>query len=339
MLKISRVQHAGRTHVGFTLVELLVVIAIIGVLVALLLPAVQAAREAARRTHCLNNVKQLGLALHNYHDTNGRFPLGAVGRDPSKPRVNPKGGVVRVAFFVFLLPFLEEANFFNQYDFESRFDLSTTGASTIDPDSPLASPLPTMTCPSDEPTVCYVCDGNRGQDYKGNYGLNWGAGNFSCQHYDGDCSFLETNRPGEYHFAPFHIEYGARMREITDGTSQTLAMMEMLQVPAPLGGSLDRRGRIWNDDTNCYQLMARNTPNTSIPDEGACNPRNDQFGAPCLAGVPSFKNHMASRSRHPGGVQVLMCDASAHFLTDSVDLDTWQAMSSSQGEEVYFPPF
>ena len=232
----SRNDSQGR---AFTLVELLVVIAIIGLLVALLLPAVQAAREAARRSQCLNNMKQSGIALHNALGTYGKFPDGSVGRNPDSTACNYGGFAAgtapnRVPFFIRLFPFLEEGRIYEAYDFTVFFLKYTQDANSITSVS-----QPTLTCPSDEPNVCYQCDGGRGQDVKGNYGLNWGPGKFGCQNYDGDCTGIA--KPCRFHFAPFHLEYGAKMKQISDGASKTLAMMEMLQAPSPLGGLLSWR--------------------------------------------------------------------------------------------------
>ena len=322
---------------AFTLVELLVVIAIIGILVALLLPAVQAARQAARRSQCLNNLKQLGIALHNAHGTHGKFPDGSVGRTPDSAACNYGGFAAgeapnRVAFFIHLFPFLEEGSIYEAYDFSAFFLEYTQNADSITSVS-----QPTLTCPSDEPHVCYQCDGGQGQDVKGNYGLNWGPGTFGCQNYDGDCT--DIAKPCRFHFAPFHLEYGAKMAHITDGTSKTLVMMEMLQAPAPLGVLLDRRGRIWNDDSGCYQVMTMNTPNSSAPDVGRCNPDNESVGMPCIDAGAGRNHHLAARSRHPGGVHVARCDASAGFVSDGVDRNAWQAMSTQSGGEIYESPF
>src|SRR5262245_39218495 len=111
---------------GFTLIELLVVIAIIAVLISLLLPAVQSAREAARRAQCVNNLKQIGLALHNYHDTWGRFPMGSV-------QVTTPSGAYRRPFLASLMPFIEQQNLFNSYNYDISFEqpANITTRSTI----------------------------------------------------------------------------------------------------------------------------------------------------------------------------------------------------------------
>lgn len=331
------------TQHGFTLVELLVVIAIIGILVALLLPAVQAAREAARRTQCVNNLRQLGLALHNFHDSHGRFPPGSLGRNPNLREIpydwpdTPPGDVPRrTPFCVFVFPFLEEAAKYGAYD----FDISAI-AQTTNPDSPVHSKLEVWTCPSDEPRRATSCDGGRANDVKGNYGVNWGAFDAMCQLADDGCSADGTTaaQPALIRAAPFHFSFGAKLADVVDGTSNTLAMMEMLQAPTD-APPCDRRGRIWNDDASCYQISTRATPNSSVPDVGECNPEWGPIGIPCedVNFNVAARMHMVSRSHHPGGVHVVMCDASAHFVSDGIDLVVWQALSTmNQGEPAHLP--
>ena len=112
--------------------------------------------------------------------------------------------------------------------------------------------------------------------------------------------------------------------------------MEMLQVPSPLNGLSDRRGRIWNDDTACYQITAKLTPNSQQPDDGTCG--NDPArNYPCVnhtAVNVQPSNYMGSRSRHPGGVNALLCDGSVRFFKDTISLATWQALSTRAGNEV-----
>jgi prepilin-type N-terminal cleavage/methylation domain-containing protein/prepilin-type processing-associated H-X9-DG protein len=299
-------------RVGFTLVELLVVIAIIGILIALLLPAVQAAREAARRAQCANNLKQLGLALEQYAETQKAYPPGAIGVDPSTG--NYGGGRIRTPFCVFLLPFLEEGNRYKLYDFKKHW-MSQPKA--------VGEYISTWHCPSAQPRQMWHA-GDRFEEFKGNYGLNWGQNTYMDQVKQ----------------APFYLEYGARSADIRDGFTNTLCMMEMLQAPSKRGQPIDRRGRIWNEDSSCYQISTKVTPNTSAPDCGRCADR-PEMGLPCVhtGSNPKYSHYMAARSRHPSGVQVLMCDGSVHFASDSIQLQVWKDLSSQAGEEPTLAPW
>jgi prepilin-type N-terminal cleavage/methylation domain-containing protein/prepilin-type processing-associated H-X9-DG protein len=298
---------------AFTLIELLVVIAIIAVLISLLLPAVQSAREAARRAQCINNMKQLGLALHNYHDINGQFPLGSVGRSQTTG-LYPAGIQYRQPFCVAIYPFIEQGTIYASYNSNVNFN-SVMNATTR------LVKVGTWNCPSDEPSIF-----NNGgpfptavMDHKGSYGINWGPTNF-------------WNNGQKT--APFWIGYGASIAAVTDGTSNTLAMMEMVQTPQASGQTpIDRRARLWNDDSGCYQISAGLTPNSSAPDLSQCRP-HPELGAPCVLTTNTLTHSLASRSRHPGGVNVLMCDGSVRFMKNSVNLLTWQGLSTSNGGEV-----
>jgi len=215
------------------------------------------------------------------------------------------------------------------------------------PNSPVGSLIPTFQCPSDTSQNATACNQNA-NDWKGNYGINWGAYVSACQrpkslpspptgNSDGDCPAPHP----QLRFAPFHYSFGAKISQITDGTSSTLAMMEMIQPPSIFNvDKCDRRGRIWNEKAGCYTLMTRNPPNSANPDE--CNCRDDYLDAPCQdleQGIARRASHTASRSRHPGGVNILMCDASAHFISDNIELAVWRAMSSMANGEVYQKPF
>ncbi len=293
---------------GFTLVELLVVIAIIGILVGLLLPAVQAAREAARRMQCSNNMHQLGIALHNYADAHKKFPPGTIGRDPNNPAVYLSK---RTPFIRHMLDFLEQGNRGKVYDDNVNWHQQPAANWPI-----VFSYLPTWHCPSD---TSLQMESNSFRDFKGNYGVNWGAQ-----------TQVVTNATLK---GPFYYHYGARFGDITDGTSNTFAMLEMIQAPALASEPIDRRGRPWNEDSSCYQISSDLSPNSKAPDRGVCVNR-PTMNLPCINGGSIAQFTLAARSRHTGGVQVLMCDASVHFLSDSVEILTYRALSSQAGGEV-----
>jgi prepilin-type N-terminal cleavage/methylation domain-containing protein len=296
---------------AFTLVELLVVIAIIGILVGLLLPAVQAAREAARRMQCSNNMKQLGLALHNYESTHKRFPYGTIGRSPTNPGAGYTGAFTkRTPFIRHTLDYLEQGNRGAVYDDRVNWHLQPSTNWPI-----VFGYMSVWHCPSDTSQQMLS---NAFQDYKGNYGVNWGAQ-----------TQVVTNQQLR---GTFYYHFGAKFGEISDGTSNTFAMLEMIQAPAPAGSPVDRRGRPWNEDSSCYQISTDLPPNSRAPDRGACIDAPAQ-NLPCINGGTIDQFTLASRSRHTGGVQVALCDGSIHFLSSSVDIVTYRALSTIAGGE------
>ena len=332
---------------GFTLVELLVVIAIIGVLIALLLPAVQAAREAARRTSCLNKIRQLSLATQNFEGAYKHLP------------VVPPAGLEGTSFFIHILPFIEGSNLAALYDptVQVRKQLRNV----------FSQPEQTFLCPSDEPVQILYAKGfdanNSGtgdsaHDYKGNYGINWGTGRFK-QDLPVWNFLSQSNAPGEP--GPFEPEEEIQFRHITDGTSNTLVMIEMLA--APTGGpdegdaGIDRRARVWIPGSATHQISTLLLPNSSAcasggrgtgstivdpqtgcgKDMGFCIDR-PELGLPCHRGNDSSaavdQYTIGGRSNHPGGIQVAFCDGSGKFLSNEIDLAAWRAFASRAGGEV-----
>lgn len=325
-----------RIRAGFTLVELLVVIAIIGVLVALLLPAVQAAREAARRTSCQNKLKQIGLAILNFESSMQFLPVaadstGAIGR----------GVEGRTSMMVQILPFLEGSALAAAWDFSQ-------GPSGSPNDLLIERPEPLFQCPSDESVVFQrLDDGGNDGDHKGNYGWNWGIGDY------GD------NVADNFPMGPYTPLVQIELRQVTDGTTNTISNLEMLQARFVSGdGNVrDERGRVWHDARQTNQLSAIIPPNSNDPRDtrlwdrgkpnGCIHQPNDNL--PCSEASDSLDSYMGARSRHPGGVHASLLDGSVQFYADEIGNDlilestdndfttadtVWQALFTIQGEEV-----
>jgi prepilin-type processing-associated H-X9-DG protein len=315
----------------------LVVIAIIAILIGLLLPAVQKVREAAARIQCSNNLKQLGLALHNYHDSQGRLA----------PGVGPYG-CCWGTWQMYVLPYIEQDNLFKAYRNLGGYDFSMPGgswrySSNTNPRQVTRRRLAVLTCPSDTPnSPC--CGGITSQ----NYGVNYG-----------NTSFFQTTLQGvPFLGAPFkcyppswltqfscadHNKDGIPGRESAgtpvrlsevfsgDGTSGTILMAEIIQ-----GQGVDGRGFSWWGGASGFTSWS--APNSSEPDvmTGAWCNAGSPLNPPCTTLCSSTRPRMqAARSRHsPGGVQVVMCDGHVTFIKDSINLPTWRALSTTRGREV-----
>jgi prepilin-type N-terminal cleavage/methylation domain-containing protein/prepilin-type processing-associated H-X9-DG protein len=300
---------------GFTLVELLVVITIIGILIALLLPAVQVAREAARRMQCSNNLKQIGIGLHGFAAGQGSFPPGIATR--SGLRFDDDGKPQREwpCYLHFLLPYVEEANVFEALH-GPRFDVKNPWLPYGDPAAwPAAArsiPLPMLLCPSDGFGAGLAnWGGNSIKLAKSNYlgffsGLNDGDG------YRAN----KTQQRGV-----FRYNRGTPVAEITDGTSNTMAMAEYLKgIDAN-----DFRGGFWTNRAGCQTLFVYLGPNSRGQDNitsyfcpSGGSPNDLSNNLPCTGGDDDV-NHAGPRSRHPGGVNAVFCDGSVHFLQDGID--------------------
>jgi prepilin-type N-terminal cleavage/methylation domain-containing protein/prepilin-type processing-associated H-X9-DG protein len=314
---------------GFTLVELLVVIAIIGILIALLLPAVQAAREAARRSQCANNLKQLGLAMHNYHDAKLTLP-------PLKPA---GGNCCQGTWYYLVLPYMEQENLVAEYENWGGTDTSTGGTGTP-PRYDTATKnlqisrqrLNTFTCPSDMP------NSPRADIPSHNYAVNIGSTDVSQRATVNSVSFkgapfrpakFASNNPSDLTATPggwlVRPQRGIPFNEVLDGLSNTLMAGEVLQ-----GIGADLRGFIvW---VRAAGFNSHLPPNSTLPDRMTQNCIDQpKQNLPCV--VDTTNDMFASRSRHPGGVQVLLCDGSARFVQQSVSIDIWRAASSSRGGE------
>lgn len=316
---------------AFTLVELLVVIAIIGVLVGLLLPAVQAAREAARRMQCQNNLKQLGLAMHNYESTYKAFPGG----------VGPYGccwGTWQVS----ILPFMEQSNLAVLYQNHGGADWGPRYGAAVN--RPVAGArIPTLTCPSDTPNAPIGASATLAGITSHNYGVNYGNTSFFQSTLNG-IPFLgapfrmytgSTSDDGPVNLAQagtFTRRYGANVKlgEISDGTSNTLMAAEHLQ-----GRGTDLRGFSWWGNAGGFVTFL--PPNSTLPDVvtgGNCTPSISPL-MPCVtASTVTRPRMMGARSLHTGGINVCHCDGHVSFISNSIDLVSWNGQGTAAGAEV-----
>jgi len=304
---------------GFTLVELLVVIAIIGVLVALLLPAVQSAREAARRIKCQNNLKQIGLASHSHHDVVGELPRA----------YSPTTGL---SWHVYILPYIEQGALFNQFD-TTTVNPAHTAPGRNDPYGLII--IQTYQC-----TSCPV----KRQAFGGVNNTN-GATDLippntgqpaAAPHYYGINGPRGSNYPvgtALHEGVPaatsgiFQRDGTIRMARITDGTSNTMMIAEMSWVSAPYG----TRFRTWVRGGDEYSGIVIGKPAYVVSGRNVTNPINSIFSANLI--VPY--NDMPFGSMHSGGMNVCMGDGSVRFVNQNLSMVTYRALASrDEGESI-----
>lgn len=349
---MKRLSPPGRQF-GFTLVELLVVIAIIGVLVALLLPAVQAAREAARRTACLNNVKNLSLGSLNHEASKKQLPPG-----------RKFDYWDTYTWTQAILPNIEQAAVYSLYwtypDAKWAGGGHNTSNGPIGNDARLRqarhSQIPLYYCPSDNTPTANEMDTQPYGFWRGTYRGCVGAGDSygdrvrspaidgQVPRYAWKGAFGVVDSLG---VNPRQLSPGVRLKEISDGTSNTLAFSEGLVPTIPgWGGAI---GETIYGNMGGALFSAYTTPNSSLDDEiyGLCPDEHgdSEYLAPCAplsSGAPggqgAARSFAAARSVHPDGVNVSMVDGSIKFVNDGIDVAVWRAIATAANDETLSLP-
>ena len=307
---------------GFTLVELLVVIAIIGILVGLLLPAVQQAREAARRMQCSNNLKQLGLALHNYESANKKFPIGFIDNFNGTGRLDDGGWSWACA----VLPYIEQSALYNSLDLGFR-PYGTVGTIS-DPggrnNAGAARPLPSFRCPSDiSPLTAPINAGSPGgtnaiavSSYMGCIGPFDGA---RCANFNGRMG------PEARNIGLLVVNESRSFSSITDGTSNVIAIGEVSWVEFVDGEGSQRQYVLGSVVTNGAVNCTQGGPQTN----GAwlhLRATRKKLNGPRIGG----DKHAAFHSKHSGGAQFVLADGSVHFVSENIEHTNTNFTGSNQ---------
>jgi prepilin-type N-terminal cleavage/methylation domain-containing protein len=349
-MRTSRPTHSRRGRHGFTLIELLVVIAIIAILIALLLPAVQQAREAARRSTCKNHLKQLGIGLHNFHETYGHFPMGAGGR--VCPRSNPKctSGYIRgTTWIVHILPNIDQAPVYDLYDFDQSYTAEVNNAvGNIK--------IPILYCPSGQDP-----ENQRGRSANNSERTNDGVYNYTTHYYgimgpnlrsgstNQTFNYKGTNYTyvvgnntvngayatdgilQQYEDFPSGIttKFFARFRDILDGPSNVLMVGERSRTIPTRPATIDWRS--WVRGQNGGSGTTKNL-------HYAINaPAWYNWNGTMSVSLNNF-NDTPMASNHPGGTHFLLGDGSVRFLSENIDYGTYLVLSSrSSGEAGQIP--
>jgi prepilin-type N-terminal cleavage/methylation domain-containing protein/prepilin-type processing-associated H-X9-DG protein len=342
-------------HRGFTLIELLVVIAIIAILIGLLLPAVQKVREAAARIQCANNLKQIALGQHNYHDAHKTFTPG-VGRN----------GCCWGTWMIPILPYVEQDNLFKIY---VNFGGLDPGANPVpgtsggpryngDPNWRVsATQLSIFTCPSDTPAPWtaswlpapftkhnYVLNAGNTSFFQSPLPLGCTVGSAGCTPFlgapfnwytSGDTLYGGQDSPVPWTDGPTDPTKGPMGRPVSitsiiDGTSNTMMASETLQGQTPD----NLQGFTWWGGAAGFTTYIG--PNSSFPDVlvgGICGTTPPD--PPCTTtGTTTFPRMNGARSHHSNGLNVAMCDGSVQYITNTIDINIWRALSTSRGGEV-----
>jgi prepilin-type N-terminal cleavage/methylation domain-containing protein len=332
---------AGRGARGaFTLIELLVVIAIIAVLIGLLVPAVQKVREAANRMSCSNNLKQLSLAFHNYHDTYPHFPAGNLAFNAQSIGASNRSGTAEAngGFYdgmwgwpVGILPYIEGGNLASRFDLNQRPYVSERSDVWFNTFGPEIMPGPQNVVPCQQmpktfscPTTPPAARGGPGQ-YK-DYAINAGGGvNISAC-----CPERALTSDGIG-----HKNSKVRLADITDGTSNTFLLLEQASTYSELGRGPNGTKYQWLP-TNPFVWVNHHSQGMAIAAVGTGRPMPPN-PAPALM-YAWGQNARTVWGFHPGGIQASLCDGSVRFIPNTIAQATWQATFTRNGGEVVTLP-
>lgn len=337
------------TRRGFTLIELLVVIAIIAILIALLLPAVQQAREAARRTQCRNNLKQIGLALHNYLSSHSVFPFG---KGPSYPGVPV---YARWSQHAMILPYLDQSPLYNQLNFS--FPPDTPGMGGVIAFMPAyTNPTGTNSAASRTVVPGFMCPSDRSPSdiWQGQNNYAGNQGGWLCDRSDQPGIATDVS-PSEIQTGVFYFLSHIRPADVTDGMSQTAFFSEKIRGQGNPEAKSDLfvippQTTLAGTFTTCQAINpATATPLTSkwgyswVMGENCCTQYN-HVGVPnsrsCAGtGFTGTMTNMAMQvspnSFHVGGAHVMMGDGGVRFVSENVDLTAWRSLGSRASGEVF----
>ncbi len=340
MIRLPKQRQSTR---GFTLIELLVVIAIIAVLIGLLLPAVQAAREAARRAQCVNNLKQIGLSMHNYESAIGSFPMGGALYNPTS--ASTRGSIRSFTAFAMILPYMEQSNVGNSLNFNLRAAQDPGGRANW---TGLITQVNSYVCPSDSPIMPFTQAESPNPYSQTSYFPSGGTWNTVAYYLGPE---IWKGYPGNGAFDSF-TSYG--IKAFTDGTSNTILVGECARYkndPDRVFNQWSRWeffGSSFGSGTTRPQGLAFQVPRinappkigdgrfTGPPSSLPAGTEDDSDYKNWLKDIPIYQEfgQWGFRSQHPGGANFVFADGSVKFLKETINLSAYRALGTRSSGEV-----